>query len=86
VMGAPDDNDVAALRRTALGAPAPDPIVLTLSPGTELAADHPAAGKSPIDARATAYVCPGRSCLPPVTTPQELAEILTPAHPGAVQP
>ena len=75
-----DDRDLAALRLAALGAPLPDPIVLTVSPGAELAADHPAAGKSLIDARATAYVCPGRTCLPPVTAAGELAEILKPAH------
>ncbi|HEX2477853.1 MAG TPA: thioredoxin domain-containing protein [Geminicoccaceae bacterium] len=80
VIGDPDDRDLAALRLAALGAPWPDPIVLTVSPGAELAADHPAAGKSQIDARATAYVCPGRTCLPPVTAAGELAEILKPAH------
>ena len=68
VMGATDDPALTHLRRTALGAPAPDLIVLTVPPGAGLAANHPAAGKELIDGRATAYVCVGRTCLPPVTT------------------
>ena len=80
VMGAMDDLEVAQLRATALGAPAPDLIVLTVPPGAGLADNHPAAGKAPIDDRATAYVCVGRVCLPPVTAPDQLAELLTPAR------
>ena len=38
VIGDPDDPDLADLRLAALGAPVPDPIVLTVSPGAELAA------------------------------------------------
>jgi uncharacterized protein YyaL (SSP411 family) len=78
LMGEADDPALVALRRTALGAAAPDPIVLTVPPGAELAADHPAAGKTLIDTRATAYVCLGRACLPPVTAPEHLADLLTP--------
>ena len=80
VMGAADDPALAQLRATALGAPAPDVIVLTAPHGVPLAADHPAAGKAPIDGRATAYLCVGRVCLPPVTAPDQLAELLTPAR------
>jgi uncharacterized protein len=78
LMGADDDPALAELRRTALGAAAPDVIVLTVPPETELAAGHPAAGKSMIDGRATAYVCVGRVCLPPVTAPDQLADLLAP--------
>jgi hypothetical protein len=79
-MGAADDPALAELRRTALGAPAPDPTVLTVPPGAELADGHPAAGKTMIDGRATAYVCVGRVCLPPVTAPDQLAALLAPAR------
>jgi uncharacterized protein YyaL (SSP411 family) len=79
-MGASDDPDLAELRRAALAAPMPDLIVLTVSPDGALAAAHPVAGKSLIDGRATAYVCPGRRCLPPVTSPEQLSEALTPAR------
>jgi hypothetical protein len=80
VMGAVEDPAVGQLRQTALGAPAPAPIVLTVPPDAELPQDHPAAGKALIDGRATAYVCVGRVCLPPVTAPEQLTELLTPAR------
>jgi uncharacterized protein YyaL (SSP411 family) len=80
VMGASDDPALAELRATAFGAAAPDPIVLTVAPGATLRDDHPAAGKALIDDRATAYVCVGRTCLPPVTAPERLVELLTPAR------
>ena len=80
VMGAADDPALAQLRATALGAPAPDLTVLTVPPGVGLADNHPAAGKALIDGRPTAYVCVGRVCLPPVTAPDRLAELLTPAR------
>jgi len=76
LMGAAGDPRLAELRQVALGAPAPDLIVLTAAPGTELTDQHPAAGKDAIGGRATAYVCPGRTCLPPTTEPDELAELL----------
>ena len=70
--------------RTASAQPRPISIVLTVPPGAGLADHHPAAGKTLIDGRATAYVCVGRICLPPVTAPEQLAELLTPApsHPA----
>jgi uncharacterized protein YyaL (SSP411 family) len=79
VMGATDDPALTQLRAIALGAPAPDLTVLTVPAGVGLSANHPAAGKELIDGRATAYVCAGRTCLPPVTAPDQLAEILRPA-------
>jgi uncharacterized protein len=78
LIGAADDPRLVALRGVALGAAMPDLIVFTVTPETTLPHDHPAAGKEAIGARATAYVCPGRTCLPPVTDPDELAELLAP--------
>ena len=80
LIGAAGDPRLAELRGIALGAAAPDLIVLTVAPGTALADEHPAAGKDAIGGRATAYVCPGRTCLPPATDPDELAELLAPAR------
>jgi hypothetical protein len=80
LMGDGDDPALAQLRATALGAAAPDPIVLTVASGATLGDYHPAAGKALIDGRATAYVCVGRICLPPVTAPDQLTELLTPAR------
>jgi uncharacterized protein YyaL (SSP411 family) len=80
LIGAAGDPHLAELREVALGAPAPDMIVLTVAPGAALADGHPAAGKDAIGGRATAYVCPGRTCLPPVRDPDDLAELLAPAR------
>jgi hypothetical protein len=80
VMGAADGPALTQLRVTALGAPAPDLTVLTVPSGIKLAANNPAAGKELIDSRATAYVCVGRTCLPPVTASDHLAELLRPAR------
>ena len=79
LIGEPADADLAALRRTALAAPVPDAIVLQVAPGTTLPADHPAFGKEPIQGRATAYVCPGQTCLAPVVEPADLAASLASA-------
>jgi hypothetical protein len=79
VIGAPADPACQALRRVALTAPLPAAVILTLPPGEALPAGHPAAGKAQIDGRATAYVCPGRTCRLPVTDPDELASALAPA-------
>ncbi|MCE9507323.1 MAG: thioredoxin domain-containing protein [Alphaproteobacteria bacterium] len=38
--------------------------------------DHPAFGKIPVEGKTTAYVCFGRRCLPPVTDPQNLEQLL----------
>jgi hypothetical protein len=82
VIGAPADPAGVALRRIALRAPLPAAVVLTLAPGQRLPASHPAAGKSQLEGRPTAYVCPGQTCRLPVTDPDELAEMLTPSGLG----
>jgi uncharacterized protein YyaL (SSP411 family) len=38
---------------------------------------HPAAGKTNIGKAATAYVCVGETCSPPVTDPQDLRGLLS---------
>jgi uncharacterized protein len=80
LMGAADDPALTELRRTTLAAPAPDLVVLTAPTGAGLADNHPAAGKALVEGRATAYVCVGRVCLPPVTAPEPLADLLAPAR------
>ncbi|MDE1151461.1 MAG: thioredoxin domain-containing protein [Micavibrio sp.] len=37
---------------------------------------HPAYGKQSVGGRATAYICVGRTCLPPVTDAEELRQLL----------
>ena len=79
LTGDPASPDLAALRRTALAAPVPEAVVLQIAPDTVLPADHPAFGKGPVDGRATAYVCPGQTCLAPVVEPADLAASLASA-------
>jgi uncharacterized protein YyaL (SSP411 family) len=67
------------LRRVALAAPVPEAVVLSLAPDAALPADHPAADKGALDGRATAYVCPGQTCLAPVVEPTDLAAALASA-------
>jgi uncharacterized protein YyaL (SSP411 family) len=50
--------------------------ILQLAPGTALPPHHPAHGKQMIDGAATAYICPGQSCLPPVAEADALLAAL----------
>ncbi|MDG1691505.1 MAG: thioredoxin domain-containing protein [Alphaproteobacteria bacterium] len=50
--------------------------ILVLSPEAQLSPTHPAHGKTQVDAKPTAYVCPGQTCLAPITDPQALVEQL----------
>jgi hypothetical protein len=79
LTGDPASPALAALRRTALAAPVPEAVVLQIAPDTALPAHHPAFGKGPVDGRATAYVCPGQTCLAPVAEPADLAASLASA-------
>jgi uncharacterized protein YyaL (SSP411 family) len=79
LIGEPASADLATLRQTALAAPVPDAVVLQIAPDAALPADHPAFGKGPVDGRATAYVCPGQTCLAPVVEPADLAASLASA-------
>ena len=51
----------------------PNRVLMVVPPGSDLPAGHPAAGKSAVESQATAYVCPGQTCLAPVTDPSTLA-------------
>lgn len=78
LLGEPGDPDLAALRHAALAAGVPDAMILALEPGSSLPEGHPAAGKTAIENRATAYVCPGQTCWLPITDPDALAAALVP--------
>jgi uncharacterized protein YyaL (SSP411 family) len=55
-------------------------VVLSVHRGeVALPASHPAAGKVAVDGKATAYVCRGETCSPPVTDGEALAALLSPA-------
>jgi uncharacterized protein YyaL (SSP411 family) len=77
IVSQTDDDNAATLIRAALDAAHPDLILSRVSPGLELAPGHPAHGKSQVNGRATAYVCQGQVCGPPVTDPPVLSAALT---------
>jgi len=76
IIGARDKPDTQALLG-ALLTQAQSHLVLQVVTDTKgFAADHPAAGKTQQDGRATAYVCRNRTCSAPVTDPAQLAGAL----------
>ncbi|MGH6913914.1 MAG: thioredoxin domain-containing protein, partial [Geminicoccales bacterium] len=78
LLGDPADPDLAALRHAALEAAVPDGVVLTVPAGSSLPETHPAAGKTEVGGRPTAYVCPGQTCWLPITDADALASALVP--------
>jgi uncharacterized protein YyaL (SSP411 family) len=78
VVGGPDDERTRALHRTALHA-APPGAVLALGDGNP---ETPSAiplleGRGRLDGAPAAYVCRQFTCQAPVTTPGQLAEVLS---------
>lgn len=74
IIGAPDATDSLTLLNTLNG----------YAPGRLVAAGEGAvppvlAGRAQVDGRATAYVCTGQQCLPPIADADELARALAPA-------
>jgi hypothetical protein len=80
VVGEPATPGYAELLRAAAGAAVPGRILRPLPPGAELPPGHPAAGKHLAGGVATAYVCSGTACDPPVTDPAALRRRLAPAR------
>ncbi|MCW2235533.1 thioredoxin domain-containing protein [Azospirillum canadense] len=76
IVGDPDGADTRALRRAVLDQSLPNRILSLVQPGTDLPASHPAHGKGMQGGAATAYVCTGMTCSPPVTKPDALADAL----------
>jgi uncharacterized protein len=76
LIGEAESADLLALRRAALAALVPEAVVLQVAPDAALPAGHPASGKGRVDGRATAYVCPGQTCLAPAVDAVELAASL----------
>ena len=70
------DANAHALRQAALRHHITGKSVLVVSAKDSLPASHPAHGKTLIDGAATAYICPGMSCLPPVTSASAVQEML----------
>ena len=77
IAGKPADMEFDALRRAAYAVSLPNRVMLTLPPGRDLPAGHPAHGKGLVDGRAAAYVCIGPVCSLPLTDPEKLVAGLT---------
>jgi uncharacterized protein YyaL (SSP411 family) len=76
IVGDPDAEDTAALRRVVGGLSLPNRVLVMQVAGAESALGHPAHGKAMVDGRATAYVCAGLRCGPPLTRPEALKAAL----------
>ncbi|MGF1561183.1 MAG: thioredoxin domain-containing protein [Geminicoccaceae bacterium] len=79
LIGDPASDATNALARVIDRSAWPDRIVLRLAPDAALPDGHPAAGKTGVDGKPTAYVCVGPVCRAPITDAATLAEALTPA-------
>ncbi len=73
VIGSRGAADTSALLRVLHGANLPNKILTLIAPGAALPPTHPAAGKTQLDGRATAYLCEGPVCSPPFADPKLLA-------------
>ncbi|MFC3675530.1 thioredoxin domain-containing protein [Ferrovibrio xuzhouensis] len=81
IIGRRGEPATDALVRAAYTVSVPNRVLDVIAPQSEngdtaLPETHPAAGKTQIDGRPTAYVCIGATCGLPVTTPGELASSL----------
>ena len=76
VIGGRGSAETQALTRTYFESPVPTGVLQVIEPDDRLPENHPASGKGQIDGKATAYVCAGASCSPPVTDPVSLRAAL----------
>ncbi|MGC1863513.1 MAG: thioredoxin domain-containing protein [Methylocystis sp.] len=76
VIGEADGADTAALKRVIYGVSRPGRVLNVVAPGAALPRAHPAFDKTLLDHRATAYVCQGTVCSPPIVNPDALAATL----------
>jgi uncharacterized protein len=76
VAGPPDDPAARALAAIALVAPDPATCVLRTRDGGDWPETSPGRGKTAMNGAPAAYVCRGRTCSLPVTTPGELRALL----------
>jgi len=74
LIGETGDPGLAAMTKLIGKTSAPGKTLSVLASTQSLPETHPAAGKTRIDDRATAYVCKGTFCSLPVTGPEDLLE------------
>ena len=76
LVGDPRAEAAQRLRRAVFAVAAPNRVLIRLTPGTDLPPGHPAAGKTEIDGKPTAYVCVGTTCSLPITDADDLRAAL----------
>jgi uncharacterized protein YyaL (SSP411 family) len=76
LVGAADDPALAELRRAVHAVSLPRRIVQIIAPDEALPSGHPAYGKTPVDGKATAFVCEGPVCSLPISGPADLQRLL----------
>lgn len=74
IVGEPGAEE---LSRAAASAPVANLALGRIDAGSALPASHPAAGKTMVGDTATAYICVGRSCMPPIVEAGALGRALT---------
>jgi uncharacterized protein len=78
IIGPADDPETEAMVHTALGRSRPNLTLVRRKPGAApLPSLHPAAGKTMVKERPTAYLCREQHCSAPVTAATDLAVLLT---------
>ncbi len=75
IVGSFDDPESHALWRAAILAAPPWRVLVRVAPGADMAAGHPAHGKTSVD-RPTAFVCAAGTCGLPIADPLALREHL----------
>jgi uncharacterized protein YyaL (SSP411 family) len=80
IRGQRDDPETTALRQAVARVSLPNAIVSVIPPEESLPENHPAAGKTIVGGRPTAYVCEGPVCSLPLTDPNMLAADLRERH------
>ena len=76
VVGRRGEATTEQLLRAILRRGLPDRVLQVIEPDGTLPATHPARGKMQINGNATAYICIGPTCSPPITEPDGLDDIL----------
>jgi uncharacterized protein YyaL (SSP411 family) len=76
VIGDRAAADTRALAAAVFGRSLPNRILSVIAPAGRLPEGHPAAGKTQVAGRATAYVCRGTTCSLPITAPSGLSQAL----------
>jgi uncharacterized protein YyaL (SSP411 family) len=84
VIVAPPGMPATAMLDAARAGTTPNTVISLHASAARLPDNHPAAGKTAVDGRVTAYVCRGETCSLPVTDPADLVGLLrTPLRPAS---